>query len=274
MLRGLLNTALLPLLLVACQSYEPKPLPTASDLQPTVPALGGKTPAAPPPGPVAAQVIPEDGLDLAEATLLAVTNNPDLRSVRATAGVAVAQLTAARLFADPQLALSDDLPVSPSTALVEGIGIGLSYDFGSLIVRGPVIDAARAERERARLALIWQEWLTASQARQLFVRTLALREQAGIRALEVRLYEEQYRRLSTALGEGGVSSVAAAAALVSLRDSSRQLGELARQAERAGRDLRLILGLAPDVPLDLRPLPTDLPLPLDDDALRRAITTL
>ena len=274
MLRRILDTALLPLLLVACQSYEPKPLPTASDLTRTVPALARKTSPAPPPGPVAMQVIPEDGLDLAEATLLAVTNNPDLRSARAAAGVAGAQLTAARLFADPQLALGDDHPTTKAPGLVDGIGIGLNYDFGSLIVRRPVIDAARAKRERARLALIWQEWLTASQARQLFVRTLALREQAGIRALEVRLYEDQYSRLSTALGEGGVSSVAAAAALVSLRDSSRQLGELTRQAERAGRDLRLILGLAPEAPLDLRPLPADLPLPLDEEGLRRAITTL
>lgn len=270
----LATVALLPLLLAACQSYEPKPLPTASDLARTVPALTGTARLAPPPSPVATRIVPEDGLDLAEATLLAVMNNPDLRSARAAAGVSVAQLTAARLFADPQLSLGDDHPTTKAPGLTDGIGIGLNYDFGSLIVRRPIIDAARAERERARLALVWQEWLTASQARQLFVRTLALREQAAIRALEVRLYEDQYGRLSTALGEGGVSSVAAAAALVSLRDSSRQLGELSRQAERAGRDLRLILGLAPDAPLDLRPLQTDLPPPLDEEALQRAIGSL
>lgn len=270
----LLTITLLPLVLVACQTYAPKPLPAASDLAPTIPSLTGTMRVAPPPGALAIRIVPEDGLDLAEATLLAVMNNSDLRSARAAAGVAVAQLTAARLFADPQLGLSDDHPTAKAPGLIDGMGIGLSYDFGSLIVRRPVIDAARAERERARLALIWQEWLTASQARQLFVRTLALREQASIRALEVRLYEDQYRRLSTALGEGGVSSVAAAAALVSLRDSSRQLGELTRQAERAGRDLRLILGLASDVPLDLRPLQTDLPPPLGEQDLRRAIDTL
>lgn len=274
MLRCVAGSVLAALLVEGCQSYAPRPLPAASDLAPAVPTLSGTERTAPPPGPLAMTVVVQDGVDLAEAALLAVSNNPDLRSARAAAGVAVAQLTAARLFADPQLGLGDDHPTSKAPGLIDGVSIGLTYDVGSLVVRRPVIDAARAERERARLALVWQEWLTASLARQLFVRTLGLREQADIRALEVRLYEDQYRRLSAALGEGGVSSVAAAGALVSLRDSSRQLGELRRLAERAGRDLRLVLGLAPDALLDLQPLANDLPAPLDPEAVRRAIATL
>lgn len=274
MLRSVAGALVAALLLGACQSYAPRPLPATNDLASAVPTLRGTARVAPPPGPLAFRVAPEDGLDLAEAALLAVSNNRDLRSARAAANVAVAQLTAARLFADPQVGLADDHPTAKAQGLVDGIGIGLSYDVRSLIVRRPVIDAAQAERERARLALVWQEWLTASQARQLFVRTLGLREQAELRALEVRLYEDQYRRLSTALGEGGVSSVAAAAALVSLRDSSRQLGELRRLAERAARDLRLVLGLAPDAPLELRPLAKVSLPPLDDEGLRRAIATL
>ncbi|MEO8037638.1 MAG: TolC family protein [Betaproteobacteria bacterium] len=274
MKHSLVTVVLTPLLVMGCQSYVPKALPARSDLADAVPALSGSARLAPPPGPLARRVVPEDGLDLAEATLLALSNNPDLRSARAAAGVAAAQLTAARLFADPQLALALDHPIDKAPGVIDGLGIGLTYDFGSLVVRRPVIDAARAERERARLALVWQEWLTASLARQLFVRTLGLREQADIRALEVRLYEDQYRRLATALGEGGISSVSATAALVSLRDSSRQLGELRRLAERAGRDLRLVLGLAPDAPLELRPLSKDLPAPPDREAVRRAIATL
>ncbi|MBX9629600.1 MAG: TolC family protein [Burkholderiales bacterium] len=262
------------ILLVACQSYGPKPLPPASDLARAVPAVTRGEGASPPPGPLALEVAPGDELDLAKVTLLALTNNPDLRSARATANIAVAQLDAARLFADPQLSLSDDHPTRNVPGVIDGVAIGLSYDVGSLVVRGPLIDVARAERDRARLALVWQEWLTASQARLLFVRTLALRRQADIRALDVRLYEEQYRRLTAALGEGGVSSIAAAGALASLRDSSRQLGEVRRLAERAGRDLRLVLGLAPEASLALKPLPEELPPPIDVVAVRRALASL
>lgn len=260
--------------LVACQSYGPKPLPPASDLARAVPAVTRGEGASPPPGPLALEVAPADELDLAKVTLLALTSNPDLRSARATANIAVAQLDAARLFADPQISLSDDHPTRNVPGVIDGVAIGLSYDVSSLVVRGPIIDAARAERDRARLALVWQEWLTASQARQLFVRTLALRRQADIRALDVRLYEEQYRRLTSALGEGGVSSIAAAGALASLRDSSRQLGEVRRLAERAGRDLRLVLGLAPEASLALKPLPEELPPPIDVVAVRRALASL
>ena len=274
MQHSLVTAVLASLLVVGCQSYAPKPLPARSDLVDAVPALPESARLAAPPGHSARSVVPQDGLDLAEATLLALSNNPDLRSARAAAGVAAAQLTAARLFADPQLALSVDHPTDKAPGVMDGLMIGLNYDFGSLVVRRPVVDAARAERERARLALVWQEWLTASLARQLFVRTLALGEQADIRALDVRLYEDQYRRLATALGEGGISSVAATGALVSLRDSSRQLGESRRLAERAGRDLRLVLGLAPDAPLELQPLAKELPAPLNAETVQRAIATL
>ena len=270
----LLAMIALPLLASGCKSYAPRPLPDRPSLSATVPAFTKPTAPPQPPGTIVADPSPANDLDLAGAALLAIANNGALRAARAAVGVAEAQLTAARLFADPQLSVGADHPATKAPFLVDGLSFGLGYDLGSLIVRGPAIDAARAERERVRLGIIWQEWLTASQARQLFVRTLALRDQADIKRLEVDLYDDQYRRLSVALGEGGVSSVAAATALASLRDASRQLGDLQRQAERAGRDLRLVLGLMPEASLALRPARIDMLSPMDFATARRGYADL
>jgi hypothetical protein len=55
-----------------------------------------------------------------ETAMLAVANYPQLRAERRKRGVAEAQLYAARLFPDPQLAVALERPTGSEPGLVNG----------------------------------------------------------------------------------------------------------------------------------------------------------
>ena len=106
-----------------------------------------------------------DGIDIDEAAVVAVVNNPGLRALRAGMGVAQAQVFAAGLFPDPQVSLGSDNPTNQTDTQVHAYTLGIGYDLGALITRNPTQAAADAAAEQVRLDVVWQEWQVAQQAR-------------------------------------------------------------------------------------------------------------
>ena len=116
---------------------------------------------------------PDDGLDMTEVAILAVLNNPDLKVARDEQGIARAQLMAAGILPNPQLTGGLDFPLNGDPALVNAFNMGLNYDLNALITRNAAIDAARADRLKVDLTVLWQEWQVVQQARLLFVKSRA-----------------------------------------------------------------------------------------------------
>ncbi len=94
------------LLVNACATYHPQPLPAGPDLENRVPRLKVDVRQLPLPMLRSHPFNPDDGLDMTEAAVLALINNPDLKARRREAEVAGAQLFDARLLPDPQISLS------------------------------------------------------------------------------------------------------------------------------------------------------------------------
>jgi len=247
------------LLLSACATYQPQPLTAGPDLEPSVPRIKLEVRQLPLPMLRSHPFNPNDGLDMTEAAILAVINNPDLKVRRLEAKIAGAQLFDARLLPDPQLSLSGAHPTSGPSPLTDAYGIGLSYDIMTLVTRGAGIQAASAAARQVDLDILWQEWLIVQQARTLFVQSVQQARKLALLRRAQTLYAQRYDRSSMALEAGNLTLDVTGTDLTALLDANTRVSQMAQTVNQTRHDFNLLLGLQPDVPLDLTLLPAPQP---------------
>jgi outer membrane protein TolC len=236
------------LLLQACQSYAPLPLNRQAGLAEQLSDLEfGK--AAPP-------------LSIGVVSLVAAANNPELRAARAERGVATAQVVQAGILPNPSFG-AGYAPLLGGPGTTAAITASLTEDIKSLVTLSTRRRSAVAAAQQVDASLLWQEWQTIGKARLLFVDIIEgerqqrlLQETAG--ALGARLAGEQ-----RALAQGNATLTDVVPALTAVADLKKLIDDLERQQETRRRDLNILLGLAPQVPLDLD---TRLNLPPADPA--------
>lgn len=232
------------LALAGCASYRPLPLGPV----PALPANPGQiqvdTRSLPFPVLAAHPFDPRDGLDEIEVATLAVVNNPDLKLARDDLAIARAQAFSAGLLPDPQLALASDLSNSGGGQdATRAFSFGLSYDVGSLISHAAGRRAARADAQKTDLALLWQEWQVASQARLAFVRLSYGRRLLAVLEDNRKLFADRAARTGQALQRGLLASDAVLPNLSALQDIDKQINDLQRQLSQTAHDLDALLGL-------------------------------
>lgn len=260
-------------LLTSCAGYTPAPLPSAPSLLSALPALPPQPAGvvAPPfisPHPFDAR----DGLDATEVATLAVLLSPDLKSARAAQGVARAQAFAAGLLPDPQLSLTHDFPTTSAPGLTSAFNLGLAYDFNQLITHAATLQASRSDKDKAHLDLLWQEWQVVAQSQLLMSRIAQQEQLVLVLRQEQTFYDDLLPRTRKALAAGNLTIDALSPYLTAAADTARQLNEAQRAAQDNRGQLNALLGLAPDVHLDLmfsRTLPA-----LDDAAVRASLASL
>jgi len=204
--------------------------------------------------------------------MLAVANNPELKLARTDLKLAKAQAFSAGLLPDPSFNLTADFPHPKQPGLSTAFNAGISFDLGAFFVAPSKQSSAEADVEKTDLALLWQEWQVASQARQLFVK---LRSQAGLQTTLQGMLDAQSRRYDladAALREGNLSADALGPYLIAREDWRKQLADAKRQTSTAQHDLNALLGLAPETRLDLVG-PSDV-APLDEAEVRHELTQI
>ena len=249
-----------PLLLAGCASYRPLPLPERSALSTDAAHLQVDA-AAMPTAPLRSHRFdPSDGLDITEVAMLAVANNPELKALRADAGVTRAQAFSAGLLPDPQLALTRDQVMGSPAGATVAITAGLTVDVGALLARSSTRAAGKAENRKTDLNLLWQEWQTVAKARLLFVKLSALAQSATLLDQQRAALQPRLDRTRTAVERGLITSDVATPQLTALQDVDRQRNDIERQTNLARHDLNALLGVAPDLALTLVGSP-DLSMP-------------
>lgn len=239
------------LLLGGCASYHALPLPARAALATDAAHLRVDTGAMPTPALRSHRFDPSDGLDITEVAMLAVANNPELKALRADAGVTRAQAFSAGLLPDPQLAFSRDQAMGSPAGATVAITTGLSFDVGALLARSSVRAAANAENRKSDLTLLWQEWQTVAKARLLFVKLSALAQATGLLDQQRAALQPRFDRTRTAVERGLITSDVVAPQLTALQDVDRQRNDLERQTNQARHELNALLGVAPDLALTL-----------------------
>lgn len=209
---------------------------------------------------------PSDGLDIDETAMLAVVNNPDLKLTRDDLGIARAQAFSAGLLPDPQLAVDSDYPGLQGAT--RAFNYGLSIDVVALLTRSANMQSANAALAKIDLGLLWQEWQVVAQAKQLFLRAHLSDVVLPMLQRQYTLNRSRYEAMAAAAKDGNLSRDAISAAMVSYDDAWKAYNEAQRAQEQTHHDLNLLLGLAPDVALQLVTPGVDSLLPTPDLAAR------
>ncbi len=213
---------------------------------------------------------PSDGLDIDEVAMLAVANNPDLKLVRDDLGIARAQAYSAGLLPDPQLSVSSDYPGALGTT--RAFNYGLSIDVMAIVLRSANRQSADATVAKTDLGLLWQEWQVVAQARQLFIKTRFQQNTLPLLRQQRDLSRTRYERMAEAHRDGNVTDDTLTAALTAYSDARKQYTDAERAAQQTHHDLNALLGLAPDVQLQLAE--TGESIPLDNATVDTALAKL
>jgi outer membrane protein TolC len=213
---------------------------------------------------------PSDGLDIEEVAMLAVANNPDLKLARDDLGIARAQAFSAGLLPDPQLAVSSDYPGMEGAT--RAFNYGLTMDVLAILTRGANKQSADATVAKTDLGLLWQEWQVVAQAKQLFIKARFQADTLPLLAQQRDLSRTRYERMADARRDGNLTEDTLTAALTSYGDARKLYTDAERAAEQTHHDLNQLLGLSPDVKLQLVGEPED--ALLDEDAVHDALAAL
>jgi outer membrane protein TolC len=240
--------------LSGCATYRAAPLTTAADDKPAVAALQVDVASlrAAPLKPIVVDA--RDGLDPMEVAVLAVLNNPDLQAKRAALKVSEAEVFAAGLLPDPQISLDVANPISGPDTLT-AYGVAASLDVAGMLARANARNAARFTARQADLDLLWAEWTTAQQARQLAETALANERRAAFLKQVLDLAADRAGRSQAALEHRDVNLQTAAADLAVKLDAQTQLAAAEHDAQKARRDVNALLNLDAGVAVPLTPDP-------------------
>jgi outer membrane protein TolC len=192
---------------------------------------------------------PSNGLDIEEVAMLAVINNPDLKLSRDDLGIAHAQAFSAGLLPDPQLSVSSDYP--GMVGYFRAFSYGLSMDVMAVVTRGANRKSAEASAEKTDLGLLWQEWQIVAQAKQLFLKARLQDETLPLLQRQRDLTRTRYEHMTEAQREGNLTGDVTTSALTAFSDAREQYTDAQRAAEQTHHDLNAVLGLAPDVQVQL-----------------------
>jgi outer membrane protein TolC len=244
-----------------CSFYRPMPLSTERP-QPLA-RLSVPASTLLPGGLQTHEFDPSDGLDATEVAMLAVAQSPELKVLRLKADVNRAQAFAAGLLPDPVVGVSRDRPNAGQPGATTARTRSLSWDVGNLVTFAARQTARRRTDEQVDLSLLWAEWQTIAQSRLDFVRIQLGRERVNRIEAEATAMRPLAPRLKAAIARGVITFDVATTGLSAASDVERQLVEARDALANQEHDLRDLLGLATDEPLQLV---GDVDVPAADEA--------
>ena len=231
------------LLLQGCQSYAPLPLNRQAGLAEHLSDLEFGNAQRP--------------LSIGVVSLLAAANNPDLRAARAERGIAAAQVVQAGILPNPSFG-AGYAPLLGGPGTTAAITASLTEDIKSLVTLSARRRSVVAAAQQVDASLLWQEWQTIGKARLLFVDIVEGERQQRLLQETAAALGERLAGEQRALAQGNATLTDVVPALTAVADLKKLIDDLERQQETRRRDLSMLLGLAPQVPL---PLDTRLNLP-------------
>jgi outer membrane protein TolC len=259
------------LALTACESYQALPLPTRPDVRVDAGTLGADVSQLRL-GPLRSiRIDPKAGFTPLDVAVLAALSNPDLRAKRASLGVAAAQVFAAGLLPDPQIAGGVDQPIAgPDTHTA--FNVSPSLDIAGLLATAGAVQVARFSEKQANLDVLWAEWTTAQEARQLAETALTDEARAEFLREILTATADRADRSGKAMAQGDVNAQTAATDLAAKLDVEALLASAEHDAQKARRDLNALLGLDASVSLPL--VRGDEPVGYDSSDLQRDLASL
>ena len=185
-------------------------------------------------------------LDSNALAVLAVIVNPELKALRARAGVAEAQVFAAGLIPDATISLGADFVVGGPPA-VTNLAAALGLNLNALRTRSVRVSHARALATQTRRDLTWAEWQTAGAARIVAARILGLTRIVTLDKTASEVAKAMLARIADAVGRGDFPPDQLQAARLAALDAEVRYRADEQAQVAAHFELNRLLGVPPDM---------------------------
>ena len=203
------------------------------------------------PGPREADRLPAgfevaDGLSAAEAAALAVTLQPELRALRAEAGVAAAELVEAGLLPDPDLSWDAMDWIIGGTRDDALSGLGLMFPLprpGEIAAQEGV---ARARIEELRWRILEQEWRLQRDVHMAFLTVEGVFEQIALSRSMEETAAQTHDFFARARAAGAATALQENLARIELEEIRMETRTRELELELVRQDLNRLIGLPPD----------------------------
>jgi outer membrane protein TolC len=247
----------------SCASYHPLPLPKRADLASSVFQLHRELPGN---SPNLRRVVEVDRpLDPDSIGLLAVLNDPDLRTEHGQIEIAEAQVLQTSLLPNPSANLAyGALLGGPGTSPL--YAASLSEDIAAIVTYRARVSSAEAHAAQVKADQLWQEWQVAQKAR-----LLALDLYWGTRAIEdqrqeLELISDVVNKIEAATAAGNLDLATLSPLKAAQASTERSLASQQLEQLKSWQQLDGLLGLVPNVRFELAP-PNLPPLAANADTL-------
>jgi outer membrane protein TolC len=258
----ILGAAASALAISGCASYRPLPLAEHAQLADRIDDI---VHTVPPSAPGAKPVVINVGQPLSadQIGLLAILNDPELRTERGEFDLARADVTQSATLPNPSVSLS-------YAALLGGPGTtgaftaSLAQDVASLVTYRSRVSAARAHVSEVNANLLWNEWQVAQKARLLAVDLYwGQRSIDGSEAAFQSLSKEA-ADVSRAVDAGSMSLSDLSPILASKASAEHTLASMRLEQLKNWQDLDALLGMKPGIRFAIAaPQVPDVPADLD-----------
>ena len=261
------------LLLGGCALYHPLPLARGPDLASGLPALRTEVPG-PRSGGASRRIATDAPLDIADIGLLAVLNDPELRSEQGEMDVAQAGLLQSSLLPNPAASVSYGALLGGAGGFAPAWTASLTEDVKAILTYHTRLKSARFQSRQVNADLLWQEWQVAQKARLLALDLYYGGQSLELSRRELRLLEEETRKVQAATEQGNLDLSALAPLLAAKAAAEQAVAALGLAQMQGWQALDALLGLGPQVRFAiaapaLQPPPADLPALLADLPDRR-----
>jgi outer membrane protein TolC len=248
--------AILCTAIVSCASYRPLPLSVRPDLAPDLAQLRHELPSP-------ANTVIDIGkpLDPNSIGLLAVLNDPELRSRWGQIDVAQAQLVQASLLPNPSANLAYGFLLGgPGTA--PSYAASLSQDIAALVTYRARVNAAEAHVAEINAEQLWQEWQVTQKARLLALDLYWGRKAIDAQRNELEIVSAAFDKVRSATAAGNLDLTALSPLAAAKATAEQALASQALEDLKSSQELDGLLGLDPEVRIaiaapQLSPMPSD-----------------
>ena len=256
-------------LLGGCALYHSLPLARGPDLAGGLSSLRTQVPATRP-GEAPRRIAIDQPLGSNDVGLLAVLNDPELRSEQAQMDVAQANLLQSSLLPNPSASVSF-ASLLGGTDVAPAWTASLTQDVKSILTYHTHKKSARFQAQQVNADLLWQEWQVAQKAKLLALDLYYGQQSLDLSRQELELLDKEVSAVQKATQAGNLDFTALAPLLTAKAAAEQAVASLGLTQMQNWQALDALLGLDPRVrfaiappslaamPVDLAPLLTTLP---------------
>jgi outer membrane protein, heavy metal efflux system len=249
-------------LLGGCALYHPLPLARGPDLVGQLSSLRRQVPATRP-GEAPRRIATDEPLSVDDVGLLAVLNDPELRSEPGQMDLAEADLLQASLLPNPSGSVSYGALLGGAGGFAPAWTASLTQDVKSILTYHTRKKSARFQAQQVNADLLWQEWQVAQKARLLALDLHYGQQSLDLSRRELALLDQEVGEVQRATQAGNLDLSALAPLLTAKAAAEQAVASLALAEMQNWQALDALLGLEPQVRFaiatpSLRALPADL----------------